>query len=42
MSIDVSTMDDTIRKNESMRKNKYVIFASILVGILVILFILLK
>ena len=42
MSINVSTMADTIRKNESMRKNKYVIFASILVGILVILFILLK
>ena len=38
MSINISSVVDNIRKKETSRKNKYVVFAVILVGILIILF----
>jgi vesicle-associated membrane protein 7 len=42
VSTNVGTVADFIRRNETQRKNKYIVFAVILVGILVILFIFLK
>ena len=42
MSVNVSNIADAIRRNESSRKNKYVIVACVLVGVLIIMFIFLK
>ena len=42
ISVNVSSIADAIRRNESSRKNKYVIVACVLVGILIIMFIFLK
>ena len=42
ISVNVSSIADAIRRNESSRKNKYVIVACVLVGVLIIMFIFLK
>ena len=42
MSVNVSNIADAIRRNESSRKNKYVIVDCVLVGVLIIMFIFLK